>query len=137
MDQRLRHLIDSYIAAVAECVEQLVVASAKLPAKDYEWPPENFAPSGRLPDGRTYWCHGVGCAVKSTEGQTVDFDFGENGEISGFSISRLLTFVGDKPKKFGFITHEEISATFNNAISGFRFSGNILYYLSENSGITQ
>ncbi len=129
MDQRLRKLIDSYIHAVAECVDQLSVAGAVLPLKDYEWPPEHFEPSGTLPDGRSYWCHGVGCAVKSTKGRTVDFDFGENGEINGFSISRLLTYVGDRPEKFGFGSREEISVIFNDAIAEFRFSGYILYYL--------
>ncbi len=129
MDPRLLKLIASYTDAVAECVAQLATAGAKLPSKDYEWPPEGFDPSGTLPDGRTYWCHGVGCAVKSKKGRTVDFDFGENGETNGFSISRLLTFVGDRPEKFGFASRDQVSAIFNDAIDEFRFSGYILYYL--------
>jgi hypothetical protein len=131
MDLRLRKLLDSYIDAVAECVDQLVIAGAKLPSKDYEWPPDGFKPSGKLPDGRTYRCHGVGCEIKSTKGRLVDFDFGENGEIGGFSLSPLLKFVGDKPKKYGFASRDEISVAFNDAITEFHFSGYTLYYLSE------
>lgn len=130
MDPRLRKLIDSYIDAVAGCVAQLVIAGARLPSKDYEWPPGDFEPSGTLPDGRTYRCHGVGCEIKSTKGLTVDFDFGENGEIDGFSISRLLIFVGDKPNQYGFASRDEVSVAFNDAISEFHFSGHILYCLS-------
>ena len=131
MDPRLHKLIDTYVAAVAECVQQLVAAGAKLPAKNYEWPPEGFERSGILPDGRHYMCHGIGCVVRSTKGRAVDFDFGENGEVNGFSISRLLLFVGDRPDKFDFSSREEISESFQEAISEFQFSGYIHYYFGE------
>lgn len=96
---------------------------------DHERPPEDFEPSGSLRDGRSSQCHGVGCAVRSTKGRTVDFDFGENGEINGFSIPRLLPFVADRPAKFGFASREEVCATFDDAIEEFHFSGCNLYYL--------
>ena len=137
MDPRLKKLIDAYLVAVADCVQQLCAAGAKLPARDYEWPANDFEPSGTLPDGRTYRCHGVGCAIKATKGRTVDFDFGENGEFNGFSISRLLTFVGSTPGKFDFASREEISESFHEAISSFRFSEYILYYLDEPSSSEQ
>ena len=130
MDPRLANLIDEYIHAVSVCVDLLVDAGATRPAKDYEWPPEDFPYSGTLSDGRTYWCHGVGCAVKSTKGRTVDFDFGENGETNGFSVSRLKTFLGSNPQKFRFTSHDEMLDCFDAAKPEFVFSGYILYYLA-------
>jgi hypothetical protein len=129
MDSRLANLIASYQAAVAECVQALVDAGATLPTRDYEWPPGGFPAIGKLPDGRDYFCHGVGCAVRSRRGRTVDFDFGENGEIDGFDKTRLLTFVGATPQKYGFETRDEISDSFDAAKSEFAFSGYILYHL--------
>ena len=130
MDSRLANLIDEYIRAVSNCLELLADAGATMPNRDYEWPPESFPPSGTLSDGREYWCHGVGCAVKSSKGRTVDFDFGENGETNGFSKSRLRTFLGSNPLKFGFNSHDEMSQCFDDATPEFVFSGIILYYLN-------
>jgi len=130
MDPRLAKLISSYQEAVAECVHFLVDAGATLPAKDYEWPPEEFPPTGTLSDGREYFCHGVGCAVRSQKGHSVDFDFGENGEIDGFDQSRLLAFIGSTPQKFGFESRDEIIRSFEAAKPEFAFSGFILYHLA-------
>ena len=129
MDPRLANLIDEYIRAVADCVNLLAIAGAEMPDKDYEWPPEDFPYSGTLQDGREYWCHGVGCLVKSTKGRSVDFDFGENGETNGFSESRLKAFLGSNPTKFGFDSHAEMSKSFENAKPELVFSGIILYFL--------
>lgn len=129
MDPRLANLISSYQTAVAECVVALADAGATLPTRDYDWPPDGFPTTGKLPDGRDYFCHGIGCAVRSEKGRTVDFDFGENGQIDGFDLSGLLTYVGATPQHFGFETREEIAANFEAANSELAFSGSILYYL--------
>lgn len=88
----------------------------------------DFPPSGKLADGRDYQVHGVGCCVRS-KGRTIDFDFGANGEIDGFCVYRLSTFLGANPRKFGFTSHAEMQEHFRAAIPGFRSSGDRLYYL--------
>lgn len=129
MDSRLVILITSYQEAVAECVQALVDSGATLPTRDYEWPPEGLAAGGKLLDGRDYFCHGFGGAVRLRNGRIVDFDFGENGEIDGFDKSRLLKFVGTTSQEFGFESCDEIDVSFEAAKSEFTFSGYILYYL--------
>ena len=131
MDHRLANLIDEYIREVAFCVDLLIEVGASRPTRDFEWPPANFPPSGTLSDGRKYWCHGVGCAVRSQLGRTVDFDFGNNGETNGFSLSRLKTFLGSNPRKFQFSSHQELADCFEAALPEFVFSGYILYFLPE------
>lgn len=46
---------------------------------------------GQLEGGISYFKHGIGCAVGLATG-TVDFDFGDDGEIDGVDLDRLTGF---------------------------------------------
>jgi hypothetical protein len=131
MDCRLFKLICRYQSAVKECVEALVEIGASRPNSIFEWTTSDFARRGKLKDGRDYMVHGFGCAVRS-KGRSVDFDFGEHGEIDGFDEWRLGKFLGSNPRKFGFNSIDEMRSCFQAAKEAgeFIYSGYTLYYLN-------
>lgn len=45
--------------------------------------------------GGEYFIHGFGCALRLPD-RSVDFDFGDDGQIDGFDWSRLLSFAGPR-----------------------------------------
>ena len=134
MDGRLRQLITAYQRAVAECVGLLVAIGAPRPKSTSDWTTADFPGRGKFPDGREYFVHGIGCAIRSRTA-TVDFDFGDRGEINGFDESRLVSFLGTNPQEHGFATHDEMRQCFRKAKDDgeFAFSGYILYYLKDGS----
>ena len=73
-----------------------------------------------------------GCAIEGAT-DSVDFDFGENGEIDGFAASSLWEFAVASKKDYGFASEEEIAAaiTRSAAEGALRFSGSILYYVQK------
>ena len=84
MEPRLERLISDYQAAVADEVQRLHDGlPIAPPASKTEWACTDIPQKGVLADGTRYFKHGYGCAVHGPSG-SVDFDFGERGEITGF-----------------------------------------------------
>lgn len=81
MNENLRKIIGNFQNEVKVANELL-----KTYLKTNE--PHNWAPSIKqagLLDGRLkYFFHGIGCSVRITETEVVDFDYGSNGRIDGF-----------------------------------------------------
>jgi hypothetical protein len=80
--------------------------------------------------GYRFYKHGFGCAVHGPN-WSVDFDFGEQGQIDGVDLHRLRTFAEWNLSKYGFESAEEIGQLFADAVKhdSLRFSGYILYYV--------
>jgi hypothetical protein len=91
MDPRLSLLIQDYLSSVSSAVRLMIEGGIALPASNRDWAKNNVAPEGLLPGAVTYVKHGYGCAVH-LPGALVDFDFGANGETTGFDIWRLQSF---------------------------------------------
>lgn len=95
LDPRLQRLIADYKATVARAVAALEASGIPRPASDVEWAGYDGPVPGKLHDGSDYFIHGFGCAVRFADG-SVDFDFGDEGQIDGFNWSRLLGFAGSR-----------------------------------------
>jgi hypothetical protein len=124
-------LITDYQESVARAVGLLEASGYARPSSSAEWASNGMPARGTLPGGFKYYKHGSGCAVTARD-WSVDFDFGDRGEIDGFSADRLHHFAGSRLASYGFTSLEEVErAIADAAASGaLVFSGNILYYLA-------
>ncbi|MCD0458956.1 DUF6896 domain-containing protein [Roseiconus lacunae] len=93
MDDRLRPLIDDYKSTVARAVAALEATGIPRPASTTEWVGYDVPGRGQLKGGGEYFIHGFGCAVRLPD-TSVDFDFGDDGQIDGFDWYRLSSFAG-------------------------------------------
>lgn len=62
------------------------------------WHTKAIKRCGKVTGGVKYELHGIGCFIHLPK-ETVDFDYGPNGEINGFDIWRLYNFACDRPSK--------------------------------------
>ena len=115
MDDRLRPLIDEYKATVARAVAALEATGIPRPSSTTEWVGYDVPGRGELAGGGEYFIHGFGCAVRLPD-KSVDFDFGDDGQIDGFDWSRLLSFTGSKlAKRYGIRDDIELRALIDDA----------------------
>ncbi len=130
MDQRLATLIDDYIASVSSAVKLLKESGIARPSSNTEWACNGIPQTGVLSGGVKYFKHGYGCAVH-LRGGTVDFDFGEKGEINGFDTWRLSGFAEGRLDQYGFSSEKELEACFKAEVTAgaLVYSGYILHYL--------
>lgn len=132
----LQRLIGDYQAVVARRFTQLrAELGFEAPKSNTDWACNGLEQKGRLSDGTQYFKHGYGCAINGTT-DSVDFDFGANGEIDGFDASRLWGFAGASKKDYGFGSEKEIEAAIKKATAeGYlRYSGYMLYHPNEKKG---
>lgn len=132
MDQRLASLVDDYLASVASAVKLLQQAGIVLPRSNTEWACNELPQTGILPGGIKYFKHGYGVAVHLKSG-TVDFDFGEKGEINGFDVWRLSAFAEENLGQYGFNSEEELAACFKEEVNAeaLVYSGYMLHYVRD------
>lgn len=130
MDERLTLLITTYILAVSIVVRLIAQSGIKLPTTNLEWARTKTQSDGKLIFGIPFVKHRYGCAVTFPAG-TVDFNFGEHGEINGFDLARLIGFAENDLDDYGFNNEEEVKTEFEAAEKAGQilYSGNILYYL--------
>ncbi|WP_420484127.1 DUF6896 domain-containing protein [Burkholderia cepacia] len=107
MSDKFRRLIIEYKNAILESLVVMQRSGIRMPASSYDWVYMEIPMGGELEGGGCYRKHGVGCDVHLPE-KSVDFDFGENGEIDGFDAWRLAEFAGMNLRKYGFNTAEEL-----------------------------
>ena len=101
MNSNLRCLILAYQSAVCEVLALMQGSGIKQPITNIEWVCMDIPQLGKLIGGIPYFKHGFGCKVKLPRG-AVDFDFGEQGQINGFDLWRLLDFAGSRLFEYGF-----------------------------------
>ena len=130
MDAKLQHLISAYQAVVSRRFTQLrTELGFAAPESNVAWACNGVEQRGRLSDGAHYFKHGYGCAIKGTT-DSVDFDFGAEGEIDGFDSSRLWGFVVASKKDYGFASEIEIGDSIKKAAAegSLLYSGYMLYF---------
>ena len=130
MDDRLRPLIADYKSTVARAVAALEATGIPRPASTIEWVGYDVPGRGQLVGGGEYFIHGFGCAVRLPD-TSVDFDFGDDGQIDGFDWSRLSSFAGSNlSKRYGIRDQMELRSLIDDAhASGdLAHSGYILSY---------
>jgi hypothetical protein len=130
MDQRLARLINDYLAAVFAAVKLLEQSGIVRPASNSEWAGMQIPQVGVLEGGVKYFKHGYGCAVHLQSGP-VDFDFGDKGEINGFSVNGLAGFAGAGLAQYGFESATELETCFRFELTSGSIvkSDYILHYL--------
>lgn len=116
MDRRLRVLIGEYQAAVERALELLEESGLLRPRSALEWAMSGYPGVGVLRNGTRYRKHGYGCEVDLPTGP-VDFDFGPNGETSGFDAWRLVAFAGAHLASYGFESPQELESVLEAAES--------------------
>lgn len=133
MDPRFLKLITDYQKRVAEAVAALERAGFSRPRSDAEWAGAEGPKRGESLSGYRFFKHGYGCGVQGP-GFTLDFDFGESGQIDGFEVSRLKAFAANRLEDYGLQSPAEVDALFAEARDAgeLAFSGYILFYLATN-----
>lgn len=130
MDKNLEKLITEFQSRVRDAVALMYRSGMKMPHTLFAWLRADIPGTGILDGGIKYFKHGAGCEVRLETG-SIDFDFGDSGEIDGFDLWRLKNFTRDQLPCFGFDSEEEIEQSFNAAVAcGYleRSKGG-LYYL--------
>jgi hypothetical protein len=115
MDDRLRPLIADYKSTVARAVAALEASGIPRPASTTQWVGYEVPGRGELVGGGEYFIHGFGCTVRLPD-TSVDFDFGDDGQIDGFDWYRLSTFAGSRlSKRYGIRDELELRALIDDA----------------------
>jgi hypothetical protein len=129
MDERLSKIIRDYQSAVREAVDLMTRSGVPRPASNMDWVGTDVRQIGELAGGVRYFKHGYGCAVQLPSG-SVDFDFGEHGEIDGFDLGRLSYYARGRLSAYGLASEEELKGVFEAAVRNGElvYSGYILYY---------
>ncbi|MBD7987437.1 hypothetical protein H9645_05285 [Luteimonas sp. Sa2BVA3] len=132
MDSNLARLISDYQVNVRAAVELMRQSGIPLPATNTDWAATDIPQRGELKGGVAYFKHGYGCAVRLPAG-TVDFDFGEHGEIYGFDAWRLVGFAGPRLPEYGFVSEASFNECFKAEVAAgsLVYSGYILYYIAD------
>lgn len=134
MNNQLAILIRDYQASVAAAVEMMQRSGIPRPPTNTDWVVTDIPQRGELEGGVRYFKHGYGCAVSLPTG-TVDFDFGDHGEIGGFDAWRLVSFAGDKLSEYGFADEDAVTECFKSEVAAgsLVYSGYILYYVADDT----
>ena len=132
MNNQLAILIRDYQASVGAAVDLMQRSGIPRPLSNTDWVGADIPQRGELEGGVRYFKHGYGCAVSLPSG-TVDFDFGDRGEIDGFDAWRLAGFAGDKLPDYGFTDENAIKECIKEEVAAgaLVYSGYILYYLAD------
>ena len=131
MNSNLARLISDYQGAVREAVAVMHDSGIEQPASNTDWTGNAIPQHGTLKGGITYFKHGYGCSVGLPSG-TVDFDFGEHGEIDGFDAWRLASFAGPRLLEYGFASEAALNDCFKAEVAAgsLVYSGYILHYIA-------
>ncbi len=116
MDNKLEQLIAEYQSRVRDAVALMYRSGMTMPSSALAWVKANIPPEGVLEGGVKYCKHGAGCEVQF-DSREVDFDFGEDGEVNGFDLWRLLQFARNRFPCAGFDSPEQIETSFEAAIA--------------------
>jgi len=130
MDSALAKLIFDYLASVSNAVEALKDSGIPM-----DWATNGIPGTGTLSNGATYRKHGYGCEVSLPSG-LVDFDFGPDGETSGFDGWHLYLYADERRTLCGKLAQEDLDKALNSALSQgllVRPNGRGLYYVANSA----
>lgn len=99
MERDFATLIADYQKHVSIAVKLLGNSGVEMPYSNREWSSRNEPIEGQLPGGVRYMRHGHGICLDLPTGE-VDFDFGDQGETTGFDEWRLEKFICCRPSEY-------------------------------------
>lgn len=131
MNNQLARLITDYQTSVRTAVVLMHRSGIPMPFSSASWIEADIPHRGKLEGGVEYFKHGAGCEVSLETGK-VDFDFGDQGEIGGFDVWRLIRFAGSRLSDYGFESAEAVKQCFEAAVTSATliYSGYCLYYVA-------
>lgn len=131
MNNKLSCLINDYQKSIKSAVVLMQRSGIEMPFSRASWIEMDIPLCGELDGGIPYLKHGAGCEVNLAAGR-IDFDFGEQGEIGGVDVWRLLQFAKGRLLDYGFESEAEVERCFEDAIAkgSLIYSGCCLYYVS-------
>lgn len=131
MNNKLSCLINDYQKNIKSAVVLMQRSGIEMPFSRASWIEMDIPLCGELDGGIPYYKHGAGCEVNLTTGR-IDFDFGEQGEIGGVDVWRLLQFSKCRLLDYGFENEAEVERYFEDAIAkgSLIYSGYCLYYVA-------
>jgi hypothetical protein len=132
MGRKLAHLISDYQQSVRTAVALMYRSGISMPFSSASWIEADIPHRGHLEGGVEYFKHGAGCEVSLKTGK-VDFDFGDQGEISGFDVWRLVRFAGARLSDYGFESGEVVRQSFEAEVDSgaLVYSEYCLYYVAD------
>lgn len=116
MTPDLFKLIKDYQESVQSALEVMQRSGIPLPRSWHDWLHLEIPQEGFLNNGARYYKHGIGCCITSST-ISIDFDFGENGEINGFDAWRLFSFAGSELADYGFRNLNDIQTKINDELA--------------------
>jgi hypothetical protein len=116
MDESLRQLIDQYRSAVRHAIHLMLGAGIRLPETNMRWVSQQIPSPYPLAGEGVLRKHGFGCEVRWSGG-SVDFDFGENGEVDGFDEWRLWKYCQSNTYGSMFSTEADLKAAVQEAVN--------------------
>lgn len=115
MNENLYRLITDFQAAVETALKLMCRSGIKMPSSNYEWVKYNIPGVGELEGGIKYFKHGAGCKIELSSG-SLDFDFGELGEVGGFNAWWLTYFAGENLIAYGFRNYDDVAKHMKQAL---------------------
>lgn len=122
MNENLYRLIVDFQDNVRLALKLMYRSGIKMPSSRSGWIEYNIHSTGELDDGVRYYKHGAGCRVELNSG-SVDFDFGEQGEVGGFNSWWLSCFAGKNLKAYGFRNYDDLNEHLKKALD----DGELIY----------
>lgn len=115
MNENLFRLIGDFQDKVHLALKIMYRSGIEMPSSRSKWIESCIPNSGELDGGFKYYKHGAGCQVELNSG-SIDFDFGENGEVGGFNCWWLACFAGENIKSYGFENMVDIAEHLEKAL---------------------
>lgn len=115
MELAFANLIRDYQKQVSYAVKILRESGIEMPYSSHEWTLRTDPREGKLVGGVSYQRHGRGIWLDLPDGQ-VDFDFGDQGETTGFDRWRLECFLDSRRDAYPTSTRPELGVWLKDGI---------------------
>lgn len=129
MNPIIEHVIHNYLGSIAVATQLLVANQILLPTSDKEWCKIKLTTLYHDSQKVVYRKHGYGLEVRIND-LIIDFDFGINGQTTGFDLWRLTSYIEQNSINISPLTINEFELLFNEAVaSGHIIKFDRLFYL--------
>jgi len=118
IDSELLKLIEAYLLSVSEAFTAFLDSNlCDAPTSRVNWAANGIPHKGTIAGGGTYQKLAYGLHI-SRNGQSVEFDFGKEGETHEFDAFRLTQFWNENNTHSNFSSPRDIEAAFAQALAG-------------------
>lgn len=131
MNPIIELVIHKYLDSIAMVTRLLIANQIPLPTSDKEWCKVKLTTLYYDAHKVVFRKHGFGLEVRIND-LIIDFDFGVNGQTTGFDLWRLTSYIEQNSIDIGHLTIKKFELLFNEAVaSGFIIKHDRLFYLQK------